>query len=109
MNNTAKNNSTPFIPFLFLFGEKSEKKRVSIETAKRNTYSVLIISNSCDIAPKVNGRRLISSKEDHELHGYGLKSVATTLKKYQGDFDWVYNSDSHLFTITVMIGEIKGK
>lgn len=85
--------------------EKSEKKQVSLETAKRNTYSVLIISNSCDIAPKVKGHRLITSKEDQEIHGYGLKSVAATLKKYQGDFDWIYDSDSHLFTITVMIGE----
>ncbi len=85
--------------------EKSKKKHVSLETAKRNTYSILIISNSCDIAPKVKRHHLISSKEDQELHGYGLKSVTTTLKRYQGDLDWIYDSDRHLFTITVMIGE----
>lgn len=85
--------------------EKSEQKRVSLATARRNSYSVIVISNSCDIQPKSNGSHLVTSKSDRKLHGFGLKSVSKTLKKYQGDFEWDYDSEMRMFTVTVMIGE----
>ncbi len=85
--------------------EKSRKKTVSLATAKRNSYSILVVTNSCDSQPQANGRKLITSKDDSSLHGFGLKSVRKTLKKYQGDFDWDYDEKNNTFTITVMIGE----
>lgn len=88
-----------------LAAENSEQKRVSLATARRNSYSVIVISNSCDTQPKSNGSHLITSKPDQKMHGFGLKSVSKTLKKYQGDFEWDYDSDMRMFTVTVMIGE----
>lgn len=84
--------------------EQSLDKTVSLATAIRNTYNVIVISNSCDIPPKVSGKQLISSKEDQTVHGFGLKSVARTLKKYSGDFEWTYDLSSRTFTVTVMLG-----
>lgn len=49
------------------------------------------------------GTQLISTKEDHKIHGFGLKSVRNTLKKYRGDFDWEYNETNHEFITTVLI------
>lgn len=83
--------------------DNSEKKRVSLATARRNSYNVIVISNSCDTEPKSNGSHLITSKSDHKMHGFGLKSVSKTLKKYQGDYEWDYDADMHMFTVTVMI------
>lgn len=84
--------------------EQSQEKKVSLVTAKRNCYSVIVISNSCDIPPKVSAGKLVTSKAHREYHGYGLKSVRKTLKKYDGDFDWNYDENNHLFTVTVMVG-----
>lgn len=84
--------------------EKSQNKAVSLETTARNGYDVVIISNGCDIPPNTHGGHLITSKEDKKLHGYGLKSVSKTLKKYEGDFSWEYDERSGIFTTTVMIG-----
>ena len=81
----------------------SEKKEISLETNYRNAYGVLIISNSCDSAPIVKGDRLLSSKDTPQIHGYGLKSVAKTLKRYHGDMMWEYDEVTHIFTMTVMI------
>ena len=50
-----------------------------------------------------NGQQLISTKQDAELHGFGLKSVRKTLKKYGGDLNWEYNNADHSFTVTVML------
>ena len=60
--------------------EKSSEKRLTLETGWRNNYSVAVIRNSCDTRPKTNKGRLVTTKPDSRLHGYGLKSVANTLK-----------------------------
>lgn len=84
--------------------EKSKQKQVSLATARRNSYSIIVITNSCDAPPKSSGNHLITSKVDNKAHGFGLKSVSKTLKKYQGDFEWEYNDNCHEFIVTVMIG-----
>lgn len=89
--------------------EKSDGKNVSLATARRNSYSIIVVSNSCDTPPKTRGVHLVSSKADQKLHGFGLKSVSKTLKKYQGDFEWDYNSEEHIFSVIAMVGEAADK
>ena len=79
--------------------EASSEKKIVVSTKKVNTYDTIIISNSCDTVPDKN---LKTSKKKGE-HGLGLKSISKTIKKYGGDFEWEYNSDSKLFTITIML------
>ena len=76
-----------------------------LNTVHRNAYSVIILSNSCDTQPKQSGGRLLSTKKDVSLHGFGLKSVVKTISKYQGDFEWFYDFEKHAFTVTVMIAD----
>lgn len=83
--------------------EKSEEKWIVLNTVHRNAYSVIILSNSCDTQPKRSGNRLLSTKSNVNFHGFGLKSVTKAISKYQGDFEWSYDSGKHTFTITVMI------
>lgn len=82
---------------------QSTEKYISLSTVYRNQYSVIIVSNSCDTPPKQSGNHLISTKAGTGLHGFGLKSVAKAIKKYDGDYEWDYDSDKHLFTFTVMV------
>ena len=83
--------------------EMSAERKISLETTTRNSYCVLIISNSCDQAPRAGSNGLITSKEDNLLHGFGLKSVSKALKKYGGDYEWDYDKCHQIFTITVMM------
>lgn len=85
--------------------EQSAEKAISLTTVHRNSYSVIVISNSCDIPPKQSGTNLISTKADSCLHGFGLKSVARTILKYEGDYEWEYDAERHIFTVTVMIAD----
>lgn len=85
--------------------EQSESKWVMLNTVHRNAYSVIILSNSCDTKPKQSRGRLLSTKSDASLHGFGLKSVAKTISKYLGDFEWSYDAEKHAFTVTVMIAD----
>lgn len=85
--------------------EQSEGKWVVLNTVRRNTYSVIVICNSCETPPRQSGKKLLSTKPDTKFHGFGLKSVARTIRKYQGDYDWEYNAEKKTFTVTVMISE----
>lgn len=82
---------------------RSEEKYICLETGRHNAYQILTIRNSSDAAPQTEGDSLISSKKNKEYHGFGLKSVAQVLQKYQGDFDWNYDSAASQFTVTAMM------
>ena len=85
--------------------EQSSEKYISLATVYRNRYSVIIVSNSCDTPPKLSENRLVSTKSESSLHGFGLKSVTKTIRKYDGDYEWDYDSEARLFRITVMISD----
>ena len=87
--------------------EKSENREITISTDYRNTYDVLIITNSCDNAPKTSNNHLLTTKSDKKIHGVGLKSVIKTLKKYNGDYDWRYDSLNKTFTSIIMLSNTK--
>ena len=83
--------------------EQSSEKFISLTTVYRNRYSVIIVSNSCDTPPRQSGHHLISTKSGAGLHGFGMKSVAKSIKKYDGDYEWDYDAERQLFTVTVMV------
>lgn len=83
---------------------ESKNRQILIETDFYNDLTVIIISNSCDKSPKLNGAELPkTTKKNKKLHGFGLKSVKKTLKKYSGDINFEYNNEKKLFITTVMI------
>lgn len=85
--------------------EKSQEKTVYLETSLRNAYQVIVIQNS-SLPPSESYGHLRTSKLDRSMHGFGLKNVASCLKKYNGDMHWDYNENDHLFTMTVMIDTV---
>ena len=87
--------------------EKSERREISLSTDYRNTYDILIVSNSCDKAPKSLNNTLLTTKNDKKIHGIGIKSVTKTLKKYNGDYDWRYDSQNKSFTSIIMLSNTK--
>lgn len=86
----------------------SQEKWMELATAVRNGYQVVVVENSCDLPPIVGEYGLRSTKEGGDFHGFGLKSVAKALKKYEGDFQWDYDQEKRRFTMTVMIGQRAG-
>lgn len=80
---------------------KSDKKKICLLTEHRNTYDVVILSNSCDDFPFKDSGILETTKGNKKTHGLGLKSVTKALKKYNGDLEWDYNDKDKVFTITL--------
>lgn len=83
--------------------EKTKNRIITPETYQKNSYTVLIISNSCDMSPEINNGKLITTKKDKKIHDLGLKSVTKSVEKYDGDFDWQYDESKKEFIVTVML------
>lgn len=83
--------------------EKSAGKSIRLQTDHRNTYDVIMVTNSCDAKPLAQGNSLKSSKADKKQHGLGIKSIKSALKNYDGDYNWEYDEQNKEFTSTVMI------
>ena len=83
--------------------EKSKEKIITLSTDHRNTYDVLILTNSCDEPPLANNKHLLTTKKNKNSHGIGIKSAKKALKKYNGDIEWDYDDKNNIFTLTVAI------
>ena len=80
--------------------EKSTAKKISFSTKRVNTYDTVIIENSCDIPPD---SKLKTTKKNKGSHGIGMKSIAKTLKKYGGDYEWEYSQTDKQFKLTIIL------
>ena len=81
---------------------------IELNTTKRENTSFVVITviNSCRKNPfsEQNGF-LITSKQDKNKHGFGIKSIRKTIKKYGGDIQTYYNNDTLTFHTIITLKE----
>ena len=80
--------------------EQSTEKKITLNTAKVNTYDSLTVINSCDIPPD---KELKTTKKNKQLHGLGIKSIQKAVKKYDGELAWKYEENNKRFKATVIL------
>ena len=84
--------------------ESARKSKDKLITLSINSFGNIIfleLSNSCDFPPRSSNEKLLTTKKDGGLHGYGFKSITKSVKKYNGDIEWEYKEDEKLFCTTV--------
>ena len=76
--------------------ENSESKMVELSVVKKEQQNCILISmvNSCDMAPikDANGN-FETGKDKSKGHGYGTKSIARVIQKYNGEADMRYDEE----------------
>ena len=76
---------------------KSKKKEIELKIDIRNEKYILFhITNSCDTEPKMIGNFYLSTKNDNNLHGIGLKSISRIIKRYSGKINCDYNNSKSM-------------
>lgn len=84
--------------------EKSDNKEILLDIYLVNgKFLTIELSNSCDIVPIVQDGELITCKENSNNHGFGMKSVLKTVKKYKGQFFCIYNDEELRFITNISI------
>ena len=72
-------------------GTAPEHMRFLNLTIRRiNDMLIIKVENGCGHAPVQEEGRLLTSKKDASMHGFGLKSVRTAVERYDGSVDTDY-------------------
>ncbi len=83
---------------------KSEKKYVSFSAFRVNdNFMKMLICNACDSAPELDKEGNLRSRKKGKNHGWGTKSVARVIKKYDGDVNYRYIADNAQFECDIVI------
>lgn len=64
--------------------ENIVKKNISVNIQEMGEYFSILVSNSIDKSVLVSNETLITTKSNKELHGIGIKTVKSLVKKYDG-------------------------
>lgn len=89
--------SNPFIDLIIHSGQSAES-------------IVISVVNSCLKNPIVDKKgKLITSKNNKTIHGYGLESVRKTAEKYGGEVNVYYLNEDETFHATVILYEGKNE
>lgn len=82
----------------------SSGKYIRLEvTNSLNSYHKIIAANSCDNEPHSEKGKLITTKKNKDVHGFGTKSIRKTVNKYGGEFQWEYNNQSKQFKLIILL------
>lgn len=73
------------------------------------SFHTISIINSSHQAPKTRGEKLLTTKADPAFHGYGVKSVEKTAKKYNGVCEWFYDEIKKEFHFSIIFNQINDK
>lgn len=80
--------------------------KIEVEIMKKRGYNMILVKNRIEVSILDNNPKLLTSKVDKSLHGYGIKQIRELVSKYSGLCDF-YEEDVHsgkmMFCACVMI------
>lgn len=77
--------------------EKSQDKTISLQISTSiSSYHKITIINSCDTPPNSMNGKLITTKRNKTVHGFGTKSINQTISKYNGEMQFEYDNANKL-------------
>lgn len=85
--------------------ENSHEKQMYITVKKKRGYETVKVSNSIDGSVLQDNPKLETTKENREVHGFGIAQIRSIVEKYNGILDiW---EEYEMFHIQIMFEEEK--
>jgi sensor histidine kinase regulating citrate/malate metabolism len=81
--------------------EHKERRLIHLAVARQKGFLRIRVENCCDEEPKLEGENIVTSKSDKRYHGFGVKSIKNTVKKYGGTTD--IETNKGWFEIRILI------
>ena len=82
--------------------EPHSDRFIRLKVHGNETFSVISVSNPTAKAPEKNAEGdFITTKDDTDAHGFGLKSIENTAKKYNGER--IAKCEDGIFTLVVRL------
>lgn len=83
--------------------DESLKKEIELSMNCRDSYLIIVVTNTFDKPPQKEGRFFRSSKVSPGLHGLGMQSIERTVKKYNGNMVVKYDKNHFALEIVMSI------
>lgn len=85
--------------------EDKTRRFIKVKAHGNETFTVISVSNPADREPKKGSGGLYeTSKEDSEAHGFGLKSIESTVNKYNGEM--LMKCEDGVFTLVLRLNGV---
>lgn len=82
--------------------EDKTRRFIRVKAHGNETFTVISVSNPTDTEPKKNAKGLYeTSKADADSHGFGLRSIESTVNKYHGEM--LMKCEDGVFTLVVRL------
>ena len=81
----------------------AEKRRVYLKSVNTPGFVTLIISNPYETLVRDDDGNLVTTKEDRDNHGIGLKSIRHAAERYDGVIRVRQDESRQLFDLTVLL------
>lgn len=79
---------------------QDDRRWIQLNIMRKSGMLYITISNSIKGRPLEKEGKLITNKQNHQLHGYGIKSVQKIVRKYKGEFSYQVHESEFIVTIT---------
>jgi sensor histidine kinase YesM len=84
--------------------ENSTDKLINLQISNSlNSYHKIVAINSCDNQPNSKNGKLISTKNNKDIHGFGTKSIEKIVNNYNGEAQWKYDDIKNQFELMILI------
>ena len=87
--------------------QESKEKIVELLIFPTNVnYIAITLNNSCDIAPTIRNGKLVTTKKESTIHGYGIKSIKRIVKNYDGNISFEYIESENTFCVKIVLKQM---
>ncbi|MCH5202192.1 MAG: GHKL domain-containing protein [Oscillospiraceae bacterium] len=82
----------------------SSEKRIELTIRQTNLNFVAIkIWNYSGKAPNIKNGKLVTTKDNHNIHGFGIKSIERIARQYSGNVNYSFEDDNMKFSLTIIL------
>lgn len=78
---------------------KDGEKRINLKIADKNEYVYISVKNTVKISVLKANPKLLTTKNNKKLHGFGIESIKEIVDKYDGIIDFVEENDMFICDI----------
>lgn len=84
--------------------QNAEIKNIELTVNRINLNFISInVWNYCSNIPKLINGKLVTTKRNSNVHGFGIKSIERIAKQYDGNVNYTFDKEQMKFTTTIVI------
>lgn len=90
--------------------QDSKEKSIELLIFPTNVnYIAINLNNSCAVAPTIRNGKLVTTKKESTIHGYGIKSIKRIVKNHDGNISFEYTESENTFCVKIVLKQTFNK